>query len=148
MRSLMIAIVVLGATPTLAKADPCAGLSGYDYHHCSTAVQGDQAVRDHWASLTPREREVTRLANAAVSAFRETHGRFPTPRDLDWTRALGRRAGVGSRAEAEFMAGAIESAIRGTRELAGIERDMCAAARMYADMGFGHIYRGVMPECF
>ena len=148
MRMLVLVLLAFGASTTLAQADPCAGLSGYNYHHCSTAVQGDMVVRDYWRNLTPRQRELTRLANAVVEEFRREHGRFPNDRDRRWGRAVAERAGLRSQAEAEFLVDAMNSAIRGSREMDEIGNEMCAGARMYSDMGFGHIYQGVMPECF
>jgi hypothetical protein len=145
---LLLALAALAAGTSIARADPCAGLDGYAYHHCSTAAQADMMARDYWARLTPRERQLTRLANAAVDQFRAEHGRLPNDRDRRWGRAVAAAAGLRSEAEGEFLVDAMNSRIHATRELERIEADICGAARMYGDMGFGHIYRGMMPECF
>jgi hypothetical protein len=150
MRMLLFVCVLLtlGTGTARAQADPCAGLNGYDYTHCSTAVEGDRIVRDYWASLTPRQKELTRLANAVVEEFRRENGRFPTNRDRRWGREVAALAGLRSEAEAQFLIAAMNSAIRGSRAMDDIGDEMCAAARMYSDMGFSDIYQGVMPECF
>lgn len=123
-------------------------MRGFDYHHCSTALQDDMMVREGLANLTPRERRLNRLAGIAVDQFRAGHGRSPKYRDRRWGQSVVAQAALRSQAEADFLIVAMESHIRARRELEQIGADMCGTAQTYAGMGFGHTYRGVMPECF
>jgi hypothetical protein len=132
-----------------AFADPCAHLSGYPYVHCSTSIQGNEAIRDYWNGLTERQKYLTRVVNSAVEDFVQRTGRVPTPQlDRSWAQAIAQHVGINNYEEAVFFENAINSSIRSAQTMEGIENDTCAAVRQYSDLGFAHIYRGIMPQCF
>jgi hypothetical protein len=83
-----LALLTLAASTAHAQTDPCAGMRGFDYHHCSTALQDDMMVREGLANLTPRKRRLNRLAGIAVDQFRAGHGRFPNYRDRRWGQSV------------------------------------------------------------
>jgi hypothetical protein len=143
----LIGVVTTPVAP--AYADPCAHLSGYAYVHCSTNIEGRKAISDHWNSLTERQQYLTRVANNAVEEFVRQAGRLPAPQlDRNWLQAVAQHAGIRSQEEATFFLNAIASNIRSTQTLKSIDDDACAAVLHYSGLGFEHIYRGIMPECF